>query len=112
MDISKHKSAEEIVETLGNRLKQTRLNANVTQAKLADQVGIDRKTVIRAEKGQADLMTVVKILKVLGLEKSLDAFLPEPEISPVQLAKLRGKKRERATSQGNEKEHDDGGIGW
>lgn len=86
-----------LAEQLGERLKQARLNQNVTQEFIAERIGVSRRTVINAEKGQATLETFVAILQVLGLVEQLNLFLPEQPISPIQLAKLQGEKRQRAS---------------
>lgn len=43
------------------------------------------------------MATLLAVLRALGRLESLDGFLPEPEISPIQLAELKGKRRQRAT---------------
>jgi hypothetical protein len=40
--------------------------------------------------------TIVKILRALGRLDALDAILPEPLVSPIQLAARRGRQRRRA----------------
>jgi|SRR5690554_761785 len=92
-----HLSPAALAEELGQRLKQARLNANITQAELAKQAGLSRKIVLSAEKGQAQLENFVALLLALGLAEQLNNFLPAPQISPLQLRKLQGKKRERAS---------------
>ncbi len=82
---------------LGERLKQARLNLDLTQVETAERAGVSRKAVLNAEKGQASLEVFVGIMHALGLAAQLDSFLPPPPISPVQLAKLQGKKRKRAS---------------
>ena len=82
---------------LGERLKQTRLNANITQAELAQRAGVSRNIVMSAEKGQAQLENFVALLLALGVAQQLNNFLPKPQLSPLQLRKLQGKQRERAT---------------
>lgn len=86
-----------ITKELGERLKQTRLNKNLTQLEVATLAGVARKTVINAEKGKAQLEVFVAIMLALDVVEQLDVFLPKPEISPLQLAKLQGKKRQRAS---------------
>lgn len=100
--------ARQISEQLGERLKQARLNRNITQEHIARQIGVSRRTVINAEKGQVTLENLVAILQVLGLASQLDSFLPAQPLSPVQLMKLQGNKRQRASGQG---EGEDGGEG-
>lgn len=93
------KSAEAIAEVLGERLKQARLNLNLTQSEVADKAGVARKTVMNAEKGKAQLEIFVAIMMAMDLAEQLDLFLPKPDISPLQLIKLQGKKRQRASGQ-------------
>lgn len=95
MDLSLMK-ASLVAEELGSRLKQARLNKNLTQQEIAEHIGVARKTIVEAEKGNARLETFIAIMQILSLVDQLDAFLPPQEISPIQLAKLRGKQRERA----------------
>ncbi|MFK4751972.1 MULTISPECIES: helix-turn-helix transcriptional regulator [Oceanospirillaceae] len=92
-------SATALAAELGERLKQARLNRDLTQADVAEQAGIARKTVLNAEKGKAQLDIFIAILAVLELTDQLELFLPKQEISPIQLAKLQGKQRQRASGQ-------------
>ncbi|WP_144244170.1 helix-turn-helix transcriptional regulator [Nitrincola sp. A-D6] len=93
----REQSASAIAEELGERLKQARLNCDLTQTEVAERAGIARKTVLNAEKGSAQLENFVAILLALDLAEQLDLFLPKQPISPLQLAKLQGKKRKRAS---------------
>lgn len=90
-------SASAIAEELGERLKQARLNNNLTQAEVANLAGVARKTILNAEKGKVQLEIFAAIMLALNLTGQLDLFLPRQEISPIQLAKLQGKKRRRAS---------------
>jgi putative transcriptional regulator len=91
------KSPIAIAEELGERLKQARLNADMTQVEVAEQAGISRKMVLNAEKGKVQLEILVAIMGALRLTSQLNNFLPVQEISPIQLAKLQGRKRRRAS---------------
>ena len=86
-----------IAEQLGERLKRARLNANLTQAEVASRTGLNRRTILNAEKGNVQLKNLVAILLSLGMLEQINMFLPVQEISPLQLAKLEGKKRQRAS---------------
>lgn len=87
-----------ILSELGERLRTRRLNQNLTQADLARQAGIGRRTLQKAEEGEVTTVeTLVAILRGLGQLAQLGQFLPEPPPSPVQLAQLQGKQRQRAT---------------
>lgn len=92
-------SATALAEEIGERLKQARLNRNLTQSEVAALAGVARKTVLNAEQGKVQLNIMIAILMALDLTEQLDLFLPEQETSPLQLAKLQGKKRQRASGQ-------------
>ncbi|MFT5706367.1 MAG: putative transcriptional regulator [Oceanospirillaceae bacterium] len=87
-----------IADELGDRIKTARLNANLTQKELAKQAGISLKAVTNSEKGTSTLESMIAILIALGITEQLNFFIPKQEISPVQLIKLQGKERKRATS--------------
>ena len=88
-----------MAEELGRRLKQARLAQDLTQTDVAERVGISRKAVLNAEKGQAQLAVFIAIMAALNLTGQLDLFLPRQPVSPLQLAKLQGKQRQRASWQ-------------
>lgn len=89
-----------VLAEVGQRVRQERLNQNMEQAILARQAGISRRTLQRLEAGGVStLATMVRVLRALGKLNAIDAFLPSPGISPIQLARLRGAKRQRASGQ-------------
>ncbi|WP_171810332.1 helix-turn-helix transcriptional regulator [Marinomonas posidonica] len=92
-------TASALTEEIGERLKQARLNKDLTQSEVAMLAGVARKTVLNAEKGKVQLEIFIALLMALELTEQLDLFLPKQQISPLQLAKLQGKKRQRASKQ-------------
>ena len=87
-----------ILRELGERLKRERLDQNLTQADLGKRTGISRRTIQKTEEGEVStLATLIALLRGLGKLDQLDLLLPEPPLSPVQLLKLRGKTRKRAS---------------
>jgi putative transcriptional regulator len=95
--IRKSMPASAIAEELGERLKQARLNADLTQIRLAELAGVSRKLVLTAEKGKVQLEVFVALMLALDMAEQLDQFLPHQTISPLQLAKLQAKQRKRAS---------------
>ena len=92
-------SDDAILEKLGERLLQYRLNKNMTQAALAKEAGVSSRTINRVEHGQStQLANFIRLLRSLDLSQNLDALIPEPASSPIQQMKLRGKVRKRASS--------------
>ena len=93
------KTDSEILKELGGRLRSYRLQVNLTQAELSTRAGVSRTTIRDAELGKdSQLSTLVKFLRALGRLDNLDAFLPAPSVSPIQLMKRQGKPRQRARS--------------
>ncbi|MXX06163.1 MAG: helix-turn-helix transcriptional regulator [Gammaproteobacteria bacterium] len=88
-----------IAEELGERLKRARLNRDMTQSEVAERAGVSRLAVLNAEKGNVRLKVLVAILSALDLAGQLDLFLPSQDVSPIQLARLKGKARQRASGQ-------------
>jgi transcriptional regulator with XRE-family HTH domain len=88
---------EELIAEIGGRLRRYRLQGNITQAELARRAGISLRTLGNIETGRdVQLGTVIRILRALGRLDSLDAFLPEADVSPMELLRSRGRPRQRA----------------
>ena len=82
---------------IGRRLQIHRLNQNLSQTAVAEKAGVSRRALQKLEGGQScTLALLVRALRALGRLDALDAFLPEPGLSPIQLAKLKGRERKRA----------------
>jgi putative transcriptional regulator len=83
---------------IGARMQRERLNQNLTQQALAQRAGIGLRTVRSLEAGQKPTVeTLIRALRGLGKLGTMDAFLPEPGLSPLQMAKLQGHARQRAS---------------
>jgi transcriptional regulator with XRE-family HTH domain len=94
----KSMSNKAVLLEIGERINRMRLNRNITQMDLVRLSGVTRIVVQRLENGHGcTLESFVQIVRGLGCIDQLDSFLPEPGISPIQLAKLKGKQRMRAS---------------
>lgn len=98
MDYSELTSDEALLEELGRRLARQRIAMELTQADLAERAGISKRTVERIEAGEsAQTATLIGILRVLDLLGGLYALLPAAGPRPMDLLKLKGKERRRAS---------------
>jgi transcriptional regulator with XRE-family HTH domain len=87
-----------ILREIGGRLRRRRLDKNLSQQTLADLAGLSRTTVSDLERGApAGMLTLVQVLRALGGLEELDAFLPDPGLSPLELARMKGRERQRAS---------------
>jgi transcriptional regulator with XRE-family HTH domain len=99
MKITGQLSDEAILREVGSRLGAVRLARNLTQAALADEAGVSKRTVERLESGEvaARLSGLVRICRALDIADRLDALVPSPSVSPIEQLKLAGHRRKRAS---------------
>ncbi|MCP5145762.1 MAG: helix-turn-helix domain-containing protein [Gammaproteobacteria bacterium] len=89
---------EAILAELGSRITSRRLELQLTQAAVAEQAGIAKRTLERMEAGEtSQLVTLIRVLRVLDATAGLDTLLPAPEARPMDLLKRKGKVRKRAS---------------
>jgi len=90
-DIKDTFSDHDVLEEIGERLAALRRARGLTQTEAAERAGLSRNTLYRAEQGDnPTLHTVIRLLRTYGRLPALEAFIPEPEISP--MARLRERK--------------------
>ena len=88
-----------IAQELGNRLKALRLQKNITQKALAEATTLSLNSIKSLETGRGKLATLIAVLRELEALDHLDNFIPEISISPMQLAKMQGRIRKRASGE-------------
>ena len=90
-------NVQDALKELGARLQRERLNRNLTQAEIAARAGVGVRTVRYLEAGRTTTVeTMLRVLQALDKLEAFAGFLPAPGLSPIQLAKLRGRERKRA----------------
>ena len=99
MKISSQLTDQTILKELGERLAAVRIERNLTQAALAEQAGIAKRTVERLESGQVgtQLSGFLRVCRALGLLDRLETLLPEHAPGPMAQLKQQVPKRRRAT---------------
>ena len=100
MKITKQATDETVLTELGGRLTRVRLERNLTQAQLAEQAGVSKRTVQRLEAGAVatQLSGFIRVCRVLDVLERFDTLIPEPVPSPVEQLKLHGRQRRRASA--------------
>lgn len=83
---------------LGRRLVARRLRLDRTQGWLAREAGVSKRTVERLEAGgSAQLTSLVRVLRALGLLGQLELLVPDPGTSPLEELRRERQRRRRAS---------------
>ena len=90
-------SDKAIAKELGQRLKTLRLQRDITQQQLAEATTLSLNTIKTLEAGRGKLASLIAVLRELEALDQLEHFIPKPSVSPLQLIRLQGKVRERAS---------------
>ena len=91
---------EAILSELGRVLAEHRIGMGLTQAELAKQAGIGKRTVERIEGGNScQTLALIRVLRVLKLQDALNQLILPAGPTPMDLLKLKKKERKRASSQ-------------
>ena len=88
-----------LLRLLGERVQRARLNQNMSQRQLAQRAGLSMRTVSLVENGKGvGLLVFVRVLRALRMLEQLDAFMPPVLVSPIDVARLEGRVRQRAST--------------
>lgn len=97
MQISELLTDDSILAELGRRVSRCRVDQSLTQAELAHQAGVSKRTVERFEAGAStQLSNMIRILRVLKLLANLEQAIPGGGPRPMELLRGKGKPRQRA----------------
>ena len=96
-------SVEEILQTLGGRIRTQRLAQGISQQVLADRAGLSLGAVRQLEgRGQSGLDTLVRVLFVLGIVDELEDLFVLRQQSIAQKERANDlSRRQRAPRQGS-----------
>jgi len=112
MKITELLTDDAILAEIGTRVARRRLDLQMTQADLAEQAGIAKRTVERIEAGaSAQMSSIIRMLRVLDLLPGLEQLLPAAGTRPMDLLKRKGKVRQRASSR-RRAQHPDKPWSW
>lgn len=100
-----------LIEMIGRFVKHNRITQNRSQLKVSEAANISRSTLSLLERGESvNLSSLIQVLRVLDLLYILEIFEVKETISPIQYAKLKKKKKLRASSKKKQNPKDE--IEW
>lgn len=99
MDTFSQLSDDAVLRELGARIGRARIERDLTQAALAREAGVSKRTVERLESGAVgtQLSGFIRVCRALGLLERIGAFIPEPAPSPMAQLAAQGRVRKRAS---------------
>lgn len=89
-----------VAAEIGQRIEQMRLECNLTQQAVAEEVGMTPKSYRQLIQGGGKFTNLIAVLRVLERLDLVENFVPESSFSPMAQLKLRGRQRQRARGQG------------
>jgi len=98
MTLSADSTDDTVLTDIGARIEAARLALNRTQADVAHEAGVSKRTLERIEAGHsAQLTSFIRILRALDLLDRLEDALPPAEPGPMDLLRGGGEPPERAS---------------
>jgi len=95
---------ETILKEFGHRIEQYRIRLDLTQADLAKEAGIGKRTLERLEDGQTvQVTTLIAVLRQFDLLDEFTNLIPDPAKSPMAMVLADKKVRYRASKSRNKK---------
>ena len=95
---------ETVLAHIGSRVRDLRLQRNITQNELAQECGVGKSTVERFERGASiQLTSLIRILRILGKLDGLLELVPD-QTNPIQMltqekrVKYRARKKKPRSS--------------
>lgn len=96
MRITSHLTDQAVLAEIGARLKAHRIEAGLTQAELAEEAGIGKRTLERLEAGSGtDVVMLIRVLRILDLVDGFDRLLPATGAGPIAQLERKSKERRR-----------------
>jgi transcriptional regulator with XRE-family HTH domain len=88
-----------LIKKIGEQIKKSRLEQNLSQFEVAERTGLGRKTISNIESGKPfSVLALIQVLRVLDLLELLTELLTVKDVvSPRLLYKNTSKRRERAS---------------
>lgn len=96
MNIANTNSDDAVMAELGRRATHARIQRRLTQAQLAAEAGVSKRTVERLENGMpTHVANLIRILRALGRMEDLEHLLTETPVNPIEYLKRRKVPRSR-----------------
>ena len=87
---------KQVLTTIAERLKEHRIRKRYTQKELAEKSGVSLPSIQKIEQGKSVSLNIfLAVLRSLKLLDNLETLVPNISISPIEILKQKGVKRQR-----------------
>ncbi|OMQ31089.1 transcriptional regulator [Pseudomonas putida] len=87
-----------LAATVGARIQTLRLRNNISLETVAQNAAISRQTLhLLLSQGKGTLINLIAVLRAIGEMERLSSLVEEVLPSPIQVLRMEGKKRQRAS---------------
>lgn len=94
----KAQSDQVIAKTIGERIQVLRLKMNLSLEDIAKDADVSRQTLhLLLNHGKGTLLNLIAVLRAVGELERLSSLIEEVRPSPLQIIRMEGKKRKRAS---------------
>jgi len=84
---------------VGEKLKNLRLEYNITQNELAKKTGLSRVSISKIERGMGvNLSSLIEIMRGLRVLENIEHLIPEQEVSPIEVIRLKNRTKKKRAS--------------
>jgi len=91
-------SDQVLAATVGTRIQTLRLRKNISLETVAQNAAISRQTLhLLLSQGKGTLVNLIAVLRAIGELERLSSLVEEVLPSPIQVVRMEGKKRQRAS---------------
>jgi putative transcriptional regulator len=91
-------SDQAIAQAVGARIQTLRLKRNISLEAVAQNAGISRQTLhLLLSQGKGTLINLIAVLRAVSELERLSSLLEDVRPSPLQIIRMEGKKRQRAS---------------
>jgi transcriptional regulator with XRE-family HTH domain len=91
-------SNSQVEQELGKRLRNRRLDMNLSQEEVSERSGLARRTITAIENGEGSTLgTLIALLRALDALDTLEGVLPDHGPSPMAMITLRDEPRKYAS---------------
>ena len=107
------KSDSAILQDIGKKIKEVRVEQNITQTQLSENSGVSVRRIISIENGENhSIMGTIAVLRALSMLDYFERFFEEKKITPLEYAKILKTRKVRTKARSNKIKENKDEVEW